>query len=450
VAAVGGAHPVGPLRLRRSFRPLVATLVVAAVMGVLLGRFVFAGRSDTAVSTAVRQPKTQSIEQLQEQLRVGGENPSLLTDLGVAYLNQARATADPSWYSKAGDALQRAQTLAPDDARTLTGAGLLALARHDFSAALRVGQRAHILEPASPDALGIIVDAQVELGRYDEAATTAQQMVDSRPSLASLSRVSYVRELRGDTSGALAAMTQAAAAGSGSSTDEAYVRTLIGDLHLNAGDLALAEASYRRTLADLPDYGMAQYGLARVLAARGDLEGAARIMTPLVARLPFSAWVAFLGDVEAARRDAAGAARQYDLVRTIEALNHANGINGDLELGRFDADHARDPGANATAAVALARAALAERPTIYAEDVLGWALRQAGDPAAALPHARAAVRFATADGSLWYHLAVTEADLGMRTDAAADLAHAFAVNRYLTLRDLPAAQALARRLGVSA
>ena len=70
------------------------------------------------------------------------------------------------------------------------------------------------------------------------------------------------------------------------------MRTLIGDLHLNAGDLDLAEASYRRTLADLPDYGMAQYGLARVLAARGDLDGAAGILTPLVARLPFSAWVA--------------------------------------------------------------------------------------------------------------------------------------------------------------
>ena len=147
MAAVGGAQPAGPLRLRRSFRPLVATLAVAAVMGVLLGRFVVAGNGDTAVSAAVRQPKAQSIEQLQEQLRVGGESASLLTDLGVAYLNQARATADPSWYSKAADALQRAQTLAPDDARTLTGAGVLALARHDFASALTLGQRAHALEP---------------------------------------------------------------------------------------------------------------------------------------------------------------------------------------------------------------------------------------------------------------------------------------------------------------
>src|SRR5207248_2208573 len=134
------------------------------------------------------------------------------------------------------------------------------------------------------------------------------------------------------------------------------------------------------------------------------------------------------GDDDTARGAAAEATRQHDLVRAIEALNHANGINGDLELARFDADHVRDPGADPAATVALARAALAERPTIYAEDVLGWALSQTGDPGAALPHARAAVRLGTADALLWYHLAVNEVDLGMRSQAAADLGHAFAIN----------------------
>src|SRR5205823_427984 len=174
---------------------------------------------------------------------------------------------------------------------------------------------------------------------------SAQQMVDRRPSLASFSRISYLRELHGDTTGALTAMTQAAAAGSGSAADTAYVRTLIGDLHLNAGRLGDAEAQYRRTLADDPNYGMAQYGMAR--------------------------------------------------------------------------------GADPSAVVTTARAALGERPTIYAEDAMGWALRQAGHPAEALPHARAAVRLDTADASLWYHLAVTEADLGLSAPAAADLARAF-------------------------
>lgn len=119
----------------------------------------------------------------------------------------------------------------------------------------------------------------------------------------------------------------------------------------------------------------------------------------------------------------------------------------DLELARFEADHARDPGADAEAAVCLARAALAQRPTVFAEDTLGWVLRQAGRPAEALPHARAAVRLGTADALLWYHLAAIEADLGALDDARAHLGRALSTNPYLTVRDLPAARELGARLG---
>src|SRR5207237_6948037 len=124
----------------------------------------------------------------------------------------------------------------------------------------------------------------------------------------------------------------------------AYVRTLVGDLHLSAGDLDLAQASYRRTLADAPSYGMAEFGLARVAAARGDFDGAARVLSPLVARLPFSAWVAFSGDVDAALGQQADAVRQCALVRTIEHLNRANGVARGPERGRFASAPARGPG----------------------------------------------------------------------------------------------------------
>ncbi|HEV2919983.1 MAG TPA: hypothetical protein VG673_12180, partial [Actinomycetota bacterium] len=89
---------------------------------------------------------------------------------------------------------------------------------------------------------------------------------------------------------------------------------------------------------------------------------------------------------------------------------------------------------------------LAERPTIYGEDTFGWALRQAGRPRQALPHARAAVRPGTRDAVLWYHLAAVEADLGMTAAARRHLAEAFAISPYLTVRDQPAALALAGRL----
>jgi len=421
------------------------------VIGLLLGRFLLAGGNAPAPGPAPRAATGNSeatVAKLQGQLRATPDDPKLLTQLGVTYITRARETADPSYFTKAGQALDRSQSLAPDLPLTLTGLGLLALSRHEFPLALDLGRRAEAVAPASAQPLGVVVDAQVELGRYGEAAQTVQQMLDRRPSIASLSRASYIRELNGDVRGAITAMTQAVVAGAGVAADVAYVQTLLGDLHAGAGDLAKAESAYREALDRQPGYGAAVVGMARVSAARGDLDGAAKQMDDVVARLPQPAYVALAGDIAAARGQAADAAAQYDLVRQIEALNRANGVSVDLELARFEADHARDPGADPPAAVALARIALTQRPTVFGEDALAWALRQAGQAEEALPHARAAVRLGTADALLWYHLAAIEADLGLIDAARTDLARALSINSYLTVRDLPAARALAGRVGL--
>jgi tetratricopeptide (TPR) repeat protein len=439
-------------QLRRGWA--LPTFVVAAVMGVALGRFALAGGGGPPALPAPTRAAGGSAEavvaEVQGRLRATPDDPALLTRLGEAYLIRARETADPTYYTRAAQALDRSQSVAPERPATLTGLGLLALGRHDFTLALDLGRRAHDLDPASPQPLGVVVDAQVELGRYDAAADAAQEMLDRRPSLASLSRASYLREIHGDIPGAVTAMTQAAIAGAGSdATDVAYVETLLGDLHLGAGNLAEAEAAYRRALgrADSP---AAQVGLAKVTAARGDLAGAAAQLEEVTTRLPQPAWLALLGDVQAALGRPADAAAQYALVRQVEDLNRANGIAVDFELARFEADHARDPGADGNAAVDMARTALAARPTVFAEDTLGWSLRQAGRPAEALPHAQAAVRLGTADALLWYHLASAESDLGRLDDARSHLATALTTNAALTVRDLPAARELAARLGLAA
>ena len=434
---------------------VVPTLVLAVVLGLALGRFALAGRGDGAAVTpapavAADASAEATVAKLQSQLRGSPDDPTLLTKLGVSYLTRARETADPSYYTKAAEALDRSQSLAPDATLTLTGEGLLALSRHDFTAALNWGTKAHALDPASPEPLGVIVDAHVELGQYAAAADAAQEMLDRRPSLNSLSRASYIREINGDVPGAITVMTQAAIAGAGSASDVAYVDTLLGDLRLGAGAPSEAEAAYGQALQQVDAYPAADVGLAKVAAARGDLAGAARRLEDVTARLPLPATVALLGDVYEALGRPADAAAQYEVVRSVEQLNQANGVAVDFELAHFEADHAHDAGANPQTAVDLARTALAQRPTVFAEDTMGWALRQAGHPADALPHARAAVRLGTADALLWYHLAATEADLG-QLDAAHDhLAKALAVNPAISVRDLHPARDLAARLGLAA
>src|SRR3954447_22759684 len=194
--------------------------------------------------------------------------------LGDNFLQKVRETGDASYYARADTAYSKALRLSPNDPAAVTGAGTLALARHDFRAGLRYGLRARGLAPYSFEPLGVLVDAQVERGRYDDAARSLQRMVDLKPNLSSYARVSYFRELHGDLSGAVDAMRLAVDAGGGAPENVAYVQSLLGDLELQRGRLAAASAAYRRAGYSFPGYAQAEVGLAKVDAARGRLAAA--------------------------------------------------------------------------------------------------------------------------------------------------------------------------------
>ena len=61
--------------------------------------------------------------------------------LGFAYVEQARITADPTYYPKADKALARAAALAPHDSVLLIARATLAAARHDFGQSLALTRR---------------------------------------------------------------------------------------------------------------------------------------------------------------------------------------------------------------------------------------------------------------------------------------------------------------------
>ncbi|HVF32642.1 MAG TPA: tetratricopeptide repeat protein [Acidimicrobiales bacterium] len=439
----GGARATGPLRRT------VLAVVIALVVGGFVGRFVFlTPAGDTVAADA--SGGARDLAAARAALSADPDDPALLVNVGNAALDEARRTADPALYAEADDAVSKALRAARDDIRALVPAGLLALARHDFTGALELAQQARAIAPLAVDPLAVEIDALVELGRYDEALEQANLMVSRRPNVTSLSRLSYVLELRGDPDGALETMQQAVAAG-GRRADGAYVLALLGDLHLQSGRLDAAASAYDRSLASQPGQPQAELGAARVLAYRGDLPAAAERLAKLTDRVPLPDAVALYADVLAASGDEAAAAEQRGLVRAIEELNRSEGgISVDLELARFEADHARLPGGDPAAAVRLAEAARAARPTIFGDDILGWALRQAGRPDDALPHARAATRLGTADATLWFHLAAIEADLGQLDDARDHLERSRAISPHLPLVERDEAAALATRLGLAA
>jgi tetratricopeptide (TPR) repeat protein len=396
--------PAAP-RSTRSRRTVLFLAVALAIFAVAAGGRLAAeaplnversAPADGAVDAGASAAGLDAVAAAQARIEQRPEDAGAYAQLGLALLQKVRESNDTTLYAGAERAFAAALARDPQQLDALVGRGMLALALHDFRGALAIGNKIQALNPYKAAALGVRVDALVELGRYAEAVAALQQMVDLRPDLESYSRVSYLRELHGDVSGAIEAMRMAADTAVPASEPWLWTTTHLGHLLWAKGDLAGAEEIYRAVLVQDPAYPAAQYGLARLAAARGERLTAIAILRPLAARLPLPEYLTALGDLYAGQGDTKAAEQQYDLVRVTQQLNAAAGMNVDLELAAFDVLHNPDHGA----ALASAQEAYAQRPTIYAAAALSLALHKNGDDEAAWKYMQEALRLGTQDAAL--------------------------------------------------
>ena len=324
------------------------------------------------------------------------------------YLTRARETGDASLYAAAERAVAAALRRDSRNVTALVGAATLAGLRHDFRGQLRYGLRARRAAPALASPLTVVADAQLELGRYPDAARTAQMLVNRKPGLPAYARVSYYRELTGQPAGAARAMRFAASAG-GSPQSSAYVRALLGDLELARGRLGTARAAYRDALRDVPSYPQALTGLARVSAGRGNLAKAIVLLRRSTERLPLTTSLTLLGEAEVAAGRARAGRRHLAAAGKVHEADIAGGGLPDAEAVLFEANH----GSRARA-VRLGRNVFRRAPSIRSADALGWALTRNGRPVAGYRWARRALRTGSRDPMFRVHAAVAARQAGYR------------------------------------
>ena len=371
----------------------------------------------------------EQIQTLQGLLRENPDDWQSYTQLGFAYLQKARETGDPSYYQKVEEAFTKSLAQHSDDYATVSGMGALALARHQFQSALEWGKHARQLDPDRTYAYGVMADAQIELGQYTEAIETLQTMVDLRPDMSSYSRISYIRELHGDTEGALEMMQAAVDSGVPNAESTAWTRTQLGNLYFNSGDLEQAELEYARTLNDRPGYVYALAGLGRVRAAQGKTDEAIELLTEATNVMPIPEFVITLGDIYQANGQPDLANQQYNLVTAIEQLHQANGVDMDMEIALFNADQDKD----LDATVERARQAYANRPSIHAADVLAWTLYKTGDYAAAKIYSEEALQLGNRDALKLFHAGMIAYQLGENEQAQEYLEQALEINPHFSI-----------------
>lgn len=105
----------------------------------------------------------------------------------------------------------------------------------------------------------------------------------------------------------------------------------------------------------------------------------------------------------------------YDMLGSMTARDGQNGVDEDVVLGLYEADHG-DP----AAAVRRLSEEWSRHKSVQVADALGWALHQAGEDSAALEYAKKATEQGLRSADFSYHRAMIERGLG---DVAAARRH---------------------------
>jgi tetratricopeptide (TPR) repeat protein len=395
-----------------------------------------------AAGTAAGADLGSTIAGLQERVRRLPQDWQAMASLGVAYVQQAASTADPSYYAKAEAVLNDSLAEHPDgNDLALTGQAALEAARHDFPAARELADRALALNPFSASAYGVLTDALVEIGDYEAAFASLQKMLDLRPAVPSYTRASYAFELRGNADAAREALEQALRIAV-DPADAAFAHRYLGELAFGDGDLDKAEQQSADGLRRAPSYTPLLVGTARVLAARGEHEAAIETYTKAVQRLPEPGTLTELGELYESLGRTDEAQEQYDVVRATQRLQEAAGVDLDLEQTLFLADHG-DP----AAALSAASAAWQTRRSVQSADAYAWALHVNGRHQEALELAEQAQRLGTRSALFDYHRGMIQRALGDDGAARRSLTAALRTNPHFSPLHARTAQAALGELG---
>lgn len=388
-------------------------------------------RSGEASASSEYLNAQKAVQYYRDEIQKKPEVAKNYVELAQLFLQEARVTANHHEYiPKAIALLDEALRRDPENFEAQVTKASVLMTLHQFSEAKKLSESVISQNSYSAFAYGVLCDALVELGEYDQAVKTSDKMLSIRPDLRSYARAAYLRELHGDTRGARDAMKLAADAGVNGQENRAWALYNLANLYLHEAQLDTAEFLYKGILEERPNYAWALNGLAQVRLAQGKTDEAIGLLNKALESTPEHSFLEQLADIYRSmgqRENADGTAR---LVLKSFEQHGKDGWNVDKEYAFFCANHDM----HLQEALDRAKREYDRRPeNIDALDVYAWTLYKNGRAAEALPFIERAMRLKTKNPVLHFHAAMIYNSMGDRGKAHTRLEEAFTINPFINV-----------------
>jgi tetratricopeptide (TPR) repeat protein len=325
-------------------------------------------------------------------------------------VRRARETDDASYYSQAEEAAKNSLDLSPNNFETEKIQVSILLGEHDFATAL---DQAKILNKKGPDDVlvyGMLADANAALGKYKDAETAAQWMLDLRPgNRPALVHAAALRELFGDPDGSYELLDLALQSTPFTESEErAWVLTQMGHERLISGNTDAAEKLLTQALVTFPNYSYALDNLAQVRIAQKRYEEALLLLKQDYQSYQHTRSLYELAEALQLARHDEDAKKAFAEFEAKSLQESDKKDNSKLQLVFYYADYAHQP----VKALQVAQQEFSWRQDVYTLDAYAWALHVNGRDAEARKQIETALTVGTRDANLFRHAGEIARKLG--------------------------------------
>ncbi|MBU1821093.1 MAG: tetratricopeptide repeat protein, partial [Bacteroidetes bacterium] len=146
------------------------------------------------LAAADEWPKTiAKVEELKKNILKNSGDVKPRLQIAMIYLSEARITGEhPYYYPAVLKILDGVLMMDPKNFEATTFKASVKMSQHQFAEARELAEKARQINPNNAYVYGVLVDANVELGNYEEAVAMSDKMQALKPSLESYSRASYL------------------------------------------------------------------------------------------------------------------------------------------------------------------------------------------------------------------------------------------------------------------